>query len=249
MSVPSAKSATTCEKPNFETERTSSSPLRPPRAYSTGKVMSRSTSPGASSGATVLTWTCTGVVSGNASSGRRCAASSPRTISRPARSRTTKRLFKLNPIRASSIVGPPRRPRRSVAAAGADAAAGDLGREQEGPVGDDPLPRLQPPGDLDDIAPAGRPGHDPLRPVAAPLLREEHEVRPVLALQGRPGDHGGRVLGPDLDLGPPELVGAEPALGVGQFGADPCGAGGGVDLGPDPGDAAREGRGLGARVG
>src|SRR4051794_40144865 len=249
MSVPSANSATTCEKPNFETERTSSSPFRPPRAYSTGKVMSRSTSSGASSGATVLTWTCTGVVSGKASSGNRRAASSPRTISRPARSRTTKRLFKLNPIRASSIVGPPRWPRRSVAAAGTDAAAGDLGREQEGAVGHNPLARSQAPGDLDEVCPAGRPGHDSLSPVASPLLRQEHEVGPVLALQGRPGDHDGRVLGLDLDLGPPELVGAEPALGVGQLGADARGAGRGIDLGPDPGDAAREGGGLGARVG
>src|SRR3954468_10246659 len=248
MSVPSANSATTCEKPNFETERTSSSPLRPPRAYSTGKVMSRSTSSGASSGATVLTWTCTGVVSGKASSGRRRAASSPRTISRPARSRTTNRFFKLNPIRASSIVGPPRWPRRSVAAAGADAAAGDLGREQEGAIGDGLLARSQAPGDLDDIAPAGRPGQDPLRPVASPLLRQEHEVGPILALQGRPGGHDGVVLGPALDLGPPDLVGAEPALGVGQLGADARGAGRGIDLGPDPGDPAREGRRLGARI-
>ena len=34
-----SKMATTCERPNFEIERTSSSPFRPPRAYSTGKVM------------------------------------------------------------------------------------------------------------------------------------------------------------------------------------------------------------------
>ena len=48
-------------------------PFKPPRACSTGKVICRSTSSGDSSGATVLIWTCTGVVSGKASSGRRTA--------------------------------------------------------------------------------------------------------------------------------------------------------------------------------
>ena len=54
-------------------------PLRPPSAYSTGKVISRSTSSGESSGATVLIWTWTGVVSGKASSGSRTAARTPTT--------------------------------------------------------------------------------------------------------------------------------------------------------------------------
>ncbi len=103
MSVPSAKMATTCEKPNFETERTSSSPLSPPRAYSTGKVMSRSTSSGDSSGATVLIWTCTGVVSGKASSGRRVAERIPMTIRSPASKSTTNRFFRLKSMRALSI--------------------------------------------------------------------------------------------------------------------------------------------------
>jgi hypothetical protein len=62
--------ATTCEKPNLEMERTFSSPGSPPMAVSRGNVIWRSTSSGLSALATVLTCTCTGVVSGKASTGR-----------------------------------------------------------------------------------------------------------------------------------------------------------------------------------
>src|SRR4051794_16170307 len=175
MSVPSSKSATTCEKPNLETERTPSSPFRPPSADSTGKVICRSTSSGASSGATVLICTCTDVVSGKASRGRRTAARTPSATRMAASSRTTNRFLRLNPIRALSIAGTPPAIGRSVAAPGADGALGDLGREQEGAGGNDLLARPQAPGHLDQIGPAGWPGQDPLRAVAAPLEREEDQ--------------------------------------------------------------------------
>ena len=70
MLVSSVKVATTCEKPNFEIERTLLSPGRPPSDSSMGRVMSCSISSGERAGATVLTCTCTGVVSGKASMGR-----------------------------------------------------------------------------------------------------------------------------------------------------------------------------------
>ena len=69
MLVSSSKIATTCEKPNFETDRTVVKPGKPEIDCSTGNVICRSTSRGESAGAVVLTWTWTGVVSGNASKG------------------------------------------------------------------------------------------------------------------------------------------------------------------------------------
>ena len=70
MSVPSWNVTTTCDRPNFEMERTMSRPGSPLIACSTGKVICRSTSSGESEGATVLIWICTGVVSGKASMSR-----------------------------------------------------------------------------------------------------------------------------------------------------------------------------------
>ena len=64
MSVSSAKVAVIWENPNFEIERTWSSPGIPPIACSSGAVICRSTSSGESAGATVCTATWTGVVSG-----------------------------------------------------------------------------------------------------------------------------------------------------------------------------------------
>ena len=103
---------------------------------------------------------------------------------------------------------------RSFAAPGADGALHDLGLEQERPGRDDPLARLEAPGDLDDVAPVGRPGQDPLRAVAPSLLGEEDEVGLVLPLDGRLGDDDGLVLGAEPDLGAAELVGPEAAVGV-----------------------------------
>src|SRR4051794_38414768 len=172
MSVPSSNVATTCDRPNFETERTCSSPFRPPTACSTGKVICRSTSSGASSGATVLTCTWTGVVSGKASSGSRAAAWTPTTISRPPTSRTTNRFLRLASISALSIAGPP--PAGwSLAAPGADGALHDLGLEQEGPLGDDRLAGLEAPGDLDDVAAVGRPGDDALGAIGPRLVERD----------------------------------------------------------------------------
>src|SRR3954447_6006674 len=147
MSVPSSKRATTWEKPNFETERTSLRPFHPPISYSTGKVMSRSTSSGESSGATVLICTWTGVVSGKASSGSRSAARTPTTTRRAETRRTTKRFLRLKSMSALSTGEPP----WSVAAPGPDGPLCDLGLQEERPGRDDALAGLQAPGDLDEL--------------------------------------------------------------------------------------------------
>ena len=65
-----AKPTTTCEKPNFETDRMFSTRGNPLIACSIGKVMRCSTSSGPKAGAAVLICTCTGVVSGKASISR-----------------------------------------------------------------------------------------------------------------------------------------------------------------------------------
>src|SRR4051812_3835043 len=127
--------ATTCEKPNFETLRSPERPFKPPRAYSTGKVMSRSTSSGESSVATVLIWTWTGVVSGKASSGRCVAERTPTTTSSPAARSTKKRFFRLKSMTALSTARDSLRVRPSVAATGPDGALHDFSLEQERPGG------------------------------------------------------------------------------------------------------------------
>jgi hypothetical protein len=70
MSVPSSKTTVTTERPNFVSDRTSSSRGRPLIAVSTGNVTNCSTSSGARPGLSVSTWTCTVVMSGTASIGR-----------------------------------------------------------------------------------------------------------------------------------------------------------------------------------
>src|SRR4051812_819738 len=249
MSVPSSNVATTCDRPNFEIERTPSRPLRPPSASSTSEVICRSTSSGASSGATVLTCTWTGVVSGKASSGKWAAARTPTTISKAPTSRTTNRFLRLASISALSIAGLP--PAGwSLAAPGADGALHDLGLEQEGPPGDDRLAGLEAPGDLDDVAAVGRLGDDAPGAIGPRLVeREEDQVGTVLALDGLLGDDGGAVLGADLDLGHAELVGPQAAAGVGQLGPDAGGAGLVADLGADPGDLAQRDEPGAGRVG
>jgi len=69
MSTSSSKTAVICEKPNFETDRTSLRPGSPLIDCSSGNVTRRSISSGESEGAVVFTVTCTGVVSGKASNG------------------------------------------------------------------------------------------------------------------------------------------------------------------------------------
>jgi hypothetical protein len=63
--------------PNRDSERTSTRSGKPEIPCSTRAVIWRSISSGASAGATVLTCTCTGVVSGKASIGRRAYAMTP----------------------------------------------------------------------------------------------------------------------------------------------------------------------------
>ena len=55
MSVPSSNTTVTTERPNFDTERISSTFGSPLMAVSTGKVMKLSTSSGASPGLSVST--------------------------------------------------------------------------------------------------------------------------------------------------------------------------------------------------
>jgi len=88
-----------CERPNLEIERISSTFGSPPRACSSGAVICRSTSSGASAAATVLIWTCVGVVSGNASIGRSRKATSPAMTMASQLSKTAQRCR-----RAQSII-------------------------------------------------------------------------------------------------------------------------------------------------
>ena len=73
MSVPSWKTTVTTEIPNFEIERICSTFGKPLIAPSTGNDKSVSTSKGLSAGASVMTCTCTLVMSGTASIGNRSA--------------------------------------------------------------------------------------------------------------------------------------------------------------------------------
>ena len=90
--MPSSKTATTCDRPNFEIERTCSSPGRPLIACSIGKVICRSTSSGPSAGAMVLICTCTGVVSGKASMSRCWSETAPATAAATTPMTTSSRL-------------------------------------------------------------------------------------------------------------------------------------------------------------
>ena len=65
-------------------------------------------------------------------------------------------------------------------------------------------------------APADGPRLDPLRPVDARLLREENQVRVLVALDGGLGDREGLVRLADLDAGLAELVGPELPSGFGS---------------------------------
>ena len=91
MSVPSSNVTTTCDRPNFEIERTSSRPGRPLIACSTGKVICRSISSGESDGATVLICTWTGVVSGKASMSKWPSENAPRPANTSATATTSTR--------------------------------------------------------------------------------------------------------------------------------------------------------------
>ena len=89
--MPSSKMTTTCDRPNFEIDRSFSRPGSPAMACSIGNVSCRSTSSGLSDGATVLICTITGVVSGNASTLRNCSENAPATITASTATRTTAR--------------------------------------------------------------------------------------------------------------------------------------------------------------
>src|SRR4051794_13366250 len=184
MSVPSSKRATTWEKPNFETERTSLRPFNPPIAYSTGKVMSRSVSSGESSGATVLIWTWTGVVSGKASSGKWIAERTPTTMRSPVTRSTKKRFFKLKAMMALSMAWGSFEFRSLIAATGPDRALHDFGLEKKRPGGHHLLAGLQAPAHLHDVPSSKRLRLDSLRAVHARFLLEEHHVCGFVPLHG-----------------------------------------------------------------
>ena len=90
------------------------------------------------------------------------------TTRMPARSRTTNRFFRLNPIRALSIgddlsADVPRGFSRCRPAPSRPLNSSDL--SMKAPRRDDPLARLPAPDHLDHVVALGRPGHDPLRAV------------------------------------------------------------------------------------
>ncbi len=78
--MPSLKVIVTCERPNLESERSSTMSGRPAISLSMGKVTSFSTSSGASAGTAVLICTCGLVMSGTASMGSRSIAQMPTPI-------------------------------------------------------------------------------------------------------------------------------------------------------------------------
>ena len=87
--MPSSKTTTTCDSPNFEIERSFSSPGKPLIDCSMGNVICRSTSSGESDGAVVLICTITGVVSGKASMSMYCSDHAPAAITTATATRTT----------------------------------------------------------------------------------------------------------------------------------------------------------------
>ena len=99
-------------------------------------------------------------------------------------------------------------------------------------------PACQAGGYLDGIS-AGK-AVDPhvLRPVGSIGLGDENQILAVSPLHGV-FRHDHRVMGlAGLDLRPAELVGTQPAAGVGHFRPHSGRAGCRIDLGPDPGDFA-----------
>jgi len=104
----SAKVATTWERPNLEMERTFSSCGRPAMAISTGRVICFSISSGPRFGATVLICTCTGVVSGKASTGRRRSAQAPAAKAAVKKRTVNSRFLMTLSISRSSIEYPQR---------------------------------------------------------------------------------------------------------------------------------------------
>src|SRR6187401_3481894 len=92
MSVPSANTTVTTDRPYFDTERISVLRGTPASARSTGTVTYCSTSTGESAGAAVITCTCTLVMSGTASMGSRTAEVTPSAINSRQATSTTGRL-------------------------------------------------------------------------------------------------------------------------------------------------------------
>src|SRR6185503_993232 len=79
MFVPSRKMTVTWERPYRDRDRVSTRPGSPAMAVSIGNVTCRSISSGGSPSTTVFTWTCTFVMSGTASIGRRARFRAPNT--------------------------------------------------------------------------------------------------------------------------------------------------------------------------
>src|SRR6478609_8744535 len=101
----------TTEMPNLEIDRICSTLGRPLIACSTGKERSVSTSSGESAGASVITWTCTLVRSGTASTGKLTAEYTPRPATNAVAIRTRNRLFRDDSMMALSMADLPSDPR------------------------------------------------------------------------------------------------------------------------------------------
>src|SRR5262245_31932224 len=91
MLTPSSKLSTTWQKPNLDTERSSLTPGKPLSTCSIGNVICCSISSGLRAGAIVLICTCTGVVSGNASTSRWRSDTTPTATAASASSTTSNR--------------------------------------------------------------------------------------------------------------------------------------------------------------
>src|SRR3569833_3214561 len=207
MSVRSANTAVTCEKPLRDSERVLSRPGAPASAVSIGKVICFSISTGESAGAMVLIWTCLLVMSGTASIGSFVSAYTPSTAAMAPRITTTQR----RRIAKSMIC-----PIMSVFVLGFALFQLRLQRERVGKRVD--LAGRKPAQDLDVIiilmAGPHLPGFE------AVGLAHEQRRRALDCLQRLARDNDLRGLMPQRDLRSDEGAGPPAVVGIRQRGDD-----------------------------
>src|SRR5262245_59945288 len=232
MSVPSLNVTTTCDRPNLEMERTCSSAGRPDSACSTGKVMRCSTSSGARAGAVVLICTCTGVVSGKASTSSRRSDSTPTTASASTPTTTRTRCRSEKSITQLSTGNPFREARRphgpsvvAVRSPRAEVVLEQLRPQHAAALGHHHLAGQQAGNDLGVAAVDGAGPHRArveqlgraLGEVA--LVAHEDDAAVALPLHRLAGHDDGLFLLPKDDAPRAEGVVAQPPRRVGQVGA------------------------------